>query len=152
MFRKVYNAIVLPALLLGLGLNLMYHGTAGLAWSLLGAAAGFAFLFPAYLLGGVGAGDVKFLAACGALVGLKFLAWGTLYGAVIGGIYSIILLVVNRKALQTLKEVFTGLFLFLTLRSRESINFDKGKSIHIPYVVFLSAGMLVHWLEVSGVK
>jgi prepilin peptidase CpaA len=152
LFRKVFNVSIIAAVILGLGANLLYGGMPGLGSSLLGLLAGFAFLFPFYLLGGIGAGDVKFLAACGAITGFKFLMWGTLYGAIFGGVYSIILLTVNRRALATLKEVVTGVFLFLTLRSRRSIEFDKSKAIHIPYVVFLAGGLILRWLELSGVK
>ena len=151
-FRKVFNVVIIAAVILGLGANLMYGGIPGLGTAVLGLLAGFVFLFPFYLLGGIGAGDVKFLAACGAITGVKFLMWGTLYGAIFGGVYSIILLAVNRRAFKTLKEVATGLFLFLTARSRRSIEFDKSKAIHIPYVVFLSGGLILRWLELSGVK
>jgi prepilin peptidase CpaA len=150
--RKVFNVVVVAGVILGLGANLMYFGLPGLGQSMLGMAAGFAFLLPFYLLGGIGAGDVKFLAACGAITGLKLLLWGTLYGAVIGGVYAIILLAVNRKALRTLKDVLTGLFLFITARSRRSLEFNKSFTTYIPYVVFLAMGLVLRWLEVSGIK
>ena len=41
-------------------LGLTWYG--GLAYSLLGTAAGLALLLPAYAIGGMGAGDVKLMA------------------------------------------------------------------------------------------
>ena len=147
--RKVYNVAIIPALILGLGFNLMYHGLAGLGWALLGIIAGFAILLPFYLLGGMGAGDVKFLAACGALMGLTFMVWGALYGAVFGGIYAVVLLALNKRALRTLKEIVSGLFVYITTRNRTAVTFTQTAPLHVPYVVFLTAGMLLHWLEVK---
>ena len=45
------------------------EGAAGLWTALLGLLAGFVLLLIPYLLGGMGAGDVKALAALGALLG-----------------------------------------------------------------------------------
>ncbi len=66
--RRIPNFLVLPAAALGLALNL-YRGWEGLGFSAQGLATGFLLLFIPYLLGAMGAGDVKFLAAIGAFVG-----------------------------------------------------------------------------------
>ena len=57
-----------------------------------GAALGLALLLPFYLVRGVGAGDVKLLAAIGALIGPQLLLWVALFGAVIGGVMSLVIL------------------------------------------------------------
>ncbi len=67
--RRIPNLLVFPAALIGLALNLFSHGWAGLGFGLRGLAAGFALLFIPYLVGGMKAGDVKFLAAIGAFTG-----------------------------------------------------------------------------------
>lgn len=67
--RRIPNLLVFPAALIGLTLNLIQHGWAGLGFGLKGLAAGFALLFIPYLAGGMKAGDVKFLAAIGAFTG-----------------------------------------------------------------------------------
>ena len=58
-YRKVYNFVTFPTVILGLGFNFLNLGLPGLKDSLAGFAAGFLFLFIFYLLGGIGAGDVK---------------------------------------------------------------------------------------------
>src|SRR5439155_23943172 len=60
---KVYNALTLPLLACGLIYHTIAGGTAGLVGRLLGAGFGFAVLFLFFLLGGLGAGDVKVLLA-----------------------------------------------------------------------------------------
>lgn len=73
--RRIPNALVFPAMLIGLCLHSLWHGWAGLLFAAKGLGAGFLLLFVPYLLGRMsgiktmGAGDVKFLAAIGVLLG-----------------------------------------------------------------------------------
>jgi prepilin peptidase CpaA len=90
---KVYNALTLPLLASGL----LYHGwvggLAGLLESMLGVAFGFGVLFSMYLLGGIGAGDVKLLAAIGAWLGMPLTFVVFLVGALLAGLYALVLIV-----------------------------------------------------------
>ncbi len=67
--RRIPNFLVFPAILTGLALNLAVGGWGGMVFGLKGLAAGFALLFIPYLVGGMKAGDVKFLAAIGVFTG-----------------------------------------------------------------------------------
>jgi prepilin peptidase CpaA len=67
--RRIPNFLVFPAALAGLVLNLWSLGWEGLGLGAKGLATGFALLFFPYLVGGMKAGDVKFLAAIGAFIG-----------------------------------------------------------------------------------
>ena len=69
--RRVPNRLTLPAMLAGLGLHWAAGGSAGLWFSLAGLLTGFGLLILFYVLGGMGAGDVKLLAAAGALLGAE---------------------------------------------------------------------------------
>ena len=66
--RRIPTASVGPAIVLGLALHAA-RGWNGLEFSLKGLGLGFALLILPYVFGGMKAGDVKFLAAIGALVG-----------------------------------------------------------------------------------
>jgi prepilin peptidase CpaA len=144
-YRKVFNFAVVSAILLGLGLNFAALGWYGLWHSLLGLAVGFALLFVVYLLGGMGAGDVKFLAAAGALKGANFVLHGTLFGVVIAGVVSIFVLLLKRRFIYTVKEVCYGVLCLLTFKTTDSIKFDKEKSIRLPYAAILAVGMAIRW-------
>ena len=76
---KVFNWLTYPAVAVGLGLAALRGAAEGNAWDgltdgLLGFGFGFGVLFVAYLLGGMGGGDVKLMGAVGALVGWNGLA------------------------------------------------------------------------------
>jgi prepilin peptidase CpaA len=67
--RRIPNVLTFgasAAAVLFLGVS---AGWAGVLWSLEGWAVGCLFFLPWFLLGGMGAGDVKLLAALGAWVG-----------------------------------------------------------------------------------
>ena len=63
--HRIPNALNAAALLLGLGLASLAGGWGGFVDSVGGAATGFAALIPFYLRRGMGAGDVKLMAAAG---------------------------------------------------------------------------------------
>jgi prepilin peptidase CpaA len=62
---RIPNYLTLGTTLAGLGYQAAFHGFSGLGSGLLGLAMGLFLLFPIYLLGAMGAGDVKALAALG---------------------------------------------------------------------------------------
>lgn len=64
--HRIPNSLNAAALLLGVGLASLAGGWSGFLDSVGGAAMGFAVLLPFYLRHGMGAGDVKLMAAAGA--------------------------------------------------------------------------------------
>ncbi len=70
-FRRIPNWLVLAGLVIGIGLNTFLFEWAGLLFALKGFAFAFVIYFPLYLLRGMGAGDVKLMAAIGSIVGWR---------------------------------------------------------------------------------
>jgi prepilin peptidase CpaA len=66
---RIPNALVLLTAALGLLAQVLAGGTGGLLQGLLGMLLALALLFPLYLLGHMGAGDVKLMGAVGVLLG-----------------------------------------------------------------------------------
>jgi len=94
---RVANSLTLPLLVTGL----VYHGVMSRTVlppsSLLGALFGGGVLFVFYLLGGMGAGDVKLLAGVGAWLGLPLTVYVFLGAALSGGCYAAVLLTLPRR-------------------------------------------------------
>jgi prepilin peptidase CpaA len=90
---KVHNVLTMPLLLTGLIYHAAVGGRLALASSLYGAMAGFGLLLVLYLIGGMGAGDVKFMAAVGAWLGWPLILLVFLASALVAGAYAVILLV-----------------------------------------------------------
>lgn len=93
---RIPNYLVLLAGISGLAFNFWYGGSPSLAMAMLGSLTGFALLIPLYAIGGMTAGDVKWLAALGAWYGPKgILSIFILSGLILGSI-ALGFLLVNR--------------------------------------------------------
>ncbi len=90
--RRIPNYLTLGGALAGLGFQLGLHGVPGLSTGLMGMALGFCFLFLPYLWGGLGAGDVKALAALGAWLGPRGIFYVFLYMGISGGLLALAVL------------------------------------------------------------
>jgi len=139
--HKIYNKMLVPAFFTALLLHTFQGGISGLTNSLMGAALGFALLLLPYLMGGMGAGDVKLLVVIGAFGGALFVFTSFLYGAIIGGIISVFLLT-RRKALgNTLKHFL----LFLSILQRPDLSevMNDASQEKFPYGIAIALGTLI---------
>ena len=85
---KIPNYITLPLLLAGILFHAFLPTGQGISFGLLGAVAGFGCLILFYILGGVGAGDVKLLTAIGAWIGPPAIGALFLVAALLMGLYA----------------------------------------------------------------
>ncbi|MHB8126911.1 MAG: A24 family peptidase [Desulfitobacteriaceae bacterium] len=104
--RKIYNILLGPAFLIALSLQVWQKGWTGVWLSLAGSLVGLALLIIPYFLGGMGAGDVKLLGVIGAFGGVHFVITSFIYGALLGGIVSLVILIRRHALITTLKQVF----------------------------------------------
>jgi prepilin peptidase CpaA len=88
-YRKIPNVVTIPAIGLGFLLNFIFLGKQGLFLSLSGLllAGGLFLIF--YLIGGMGAGDVKLMGAVGSLLGIERVVFALILTSVVGGLMGI---------------------------------------------------------------
>jgi prepilin peptidase CpaA len=100
--RRVPNP--LTVLLASSGVAFAACGISGLSVgaSLAGFLLGLALMLPGHLLGATGAGDVKFFAAMGALIGPAHIATAFVYTAIAGGAIAIIVSIRRKRLQQTI--------------------------------------------------
>ena len=144
--RRIPNCITFPAIILGLIINTYYFGWAGLKVSLLGLAVGLLLLIIPFALGGMGAGDVKLMAAVGALNGAGFAFYAFIYSALAGGVIAVILLIIRGQVKPVFFNLFIGLGnLAAGIRSekgerRDLLPVDSG--IRFPYGIAIMLGTI----------
>lgn len=142
---RIPNLLNAAAILCGLLIGFVGNGTGGLASSIAGSLLGLSILLVPFLLKMVGGGDVKFLAAAGALVGWRILWMSFLAGAAIGGVAGIVLIIFRDKTLAKLKR---RLILIQEGQWGSPVSTpSQGKAnrsdVHMPYAVPLSIGLLL---------
>lgn len=150
--RRVPNSVTVPALAAGLLIG-AFGGWAALGWALGGAAFGFFFALPFFLVGGLGAGDLKLLTAFGALLGPGRLVTAIVVMGLVGGGMALVAMVRRRAVMRT----FRNLWLLALTFSRKTFTGWKGEAsetwltlesegaVTVPYAVAISSGALVAW-------
>jgi prepilin peptidase CpaA len=98
---KVYNLLTLPLLLSGLVYHGFVDGWPGMGASLIGAVFGFTLLLLFYVMGGMGGGDVKLMAAIGAWLGVPLTLRVFIASSIAAGIYALGLIIAHRRFRKT---------------------------------------------------
>jgi len=142
-WRKIPNCLTLPAIVLGLVLNFLDNSWTGLAFSFLGFSVGLALFFLPFALGGMGAGDVKFLSAIGAFLGAKAVFNVFLYACLAGGIIALYYIITQKRVKQTIKNLLLFFKYILFFRWPEiGAGLFKNPVGHIPYGLAVGMGTI----------
>lgn len=102
---KVYNWLTYPAVLVGLAWSLTLR-TITFPQSLAGLAAALLIYGLMHKYGGLGAGDVKLMAAVGAFKGFSFILFSSFYILCIGSVLGLFVLAARGKLFPSIKWVF----------------------------------------------
>jgi len=148
--RRIPNALTFSAV----GAALAFHGVTGalttVGWSLAGCFAGALLFFPMFALRGMGAGDVKLLAAVGAWLGPSQVMLAALATSVAGGVIALAVAFAHGY----LKTALRNLWMLLThwrvmgIRPLESVTLQGARGPRLAYAVPIAFGTLVTlWLK-----
>ena len=135
--RRIPNRLTGPALLFGLVLHLLLDGVRGLGTAALAAviAGGIFLIF--YIAGGMGAGDVKLIAALGSLSATSDVRY-LLVGTMIFGALLAVGLAARRGALgKTMRNVFALVIHHSQhgIVAHPELNVSNDKTLRLPYAV-----------------
>lgn len=165
---RIHNATILTALLGGFALAYLRGGMAGSIYaptinlwsSAAGATAMFVLFYVFHKLGGLGGGDVKLMAGIGALTGLRFAIWATLFTSFAGMILAITLLIYRGEMKAGARRSLKGLFRLRRKRASEipgpdgvapaltdpegakAADAEEAKRFGVPYALAVGAGVV----------
>jgi prepilin peptidase CpaA len=145
-YRRIPNWLTVGGAVLGLAGNTMEYGSPGLGFALVGMTVGFGVYLLLYALRAMGGGDVKLMAAVGAIVG-----WHDWFGiflvtALVGGAMALILAAKRGRLKKTLWNVG---FILCEMKSgrpaylrREELDVGHPKALSLPYGAVIAVGCI----------
>ncbi|MFB0957962.1 MAG: A24 family peptidase [Clostridiaceae bacterium] len=164
--RKIPNRLTVPFALIGLGFNALVDFPEGILIGVFGFLSGFLIFLIPYMMKGMGAGDVKLMAAIGAITDWRTVVYVALFTALLGGIISLLSRARTGDIGETLKR--TGrliLFYFFALiekitslptmtyrKDKYRLEMTDPKTDYIPYAIAIAGGCIVTFvLSRSGI-
>ena len=148
--HRIPNWLVGPYLLVGLSLRWVMEGTGGMWDSLAAVSLALLATVPIYLLGGLGMGDCKLLAAAGAWLGLYQMVYVLFGTALAGGILALLFVWQKgklRHALRSTASVITG-WTRHGIRKNREVSLDNPSALSVPYGPAIAAGVFFSFLYV----
>lgn len=140
---KVYNWCTLTTALIGLGLHTYHTGLSGLWFSAGGWLTGVALLFIPFFTRGMGAGDVKMLAAVGAMMGPEFTFYTFLWGASVGAVMAVGYMASQGGLMNRLKSTFVMAHSQVLLDQSFK---QRSRKENIPYGVAIAVGGVLAYI------
>ncbi len=137
--RKIPNLLTFPALLAGLLMNTWAGGLHGLLYSIEGTLVGLGLLIIPYVLGGMGAGDVKLMAAVGSLVGPIGALNAFLATSIVGGTMALLVLLSR----GTLKKIGCGFASGMGISALKSASAESRNKAGLSYGVAIAIGTII---------
>lgn len=148
--RRIPNWLTFGASLAAFVFSVVSSGFAGAAASVAGWLVGAGLFLPLFLLRGMGAGDVKLMAALGAWTGPATAVWMTLYAAVAGGLLAVAVTLWSGYFWRMLRNVW-GLLMFWRIagiQPHPELTLATASGPRLPYAFPITAGAVaVLWLR-----
>ena len=149
--HRIPNWLTYPGMVLGFGLRPVVFGwKTGILTSLGGWLLGGGIMFLFYMVRAMGAGDVKLMAAIGALVGYGQVTAVLLATAIFGGLLAIGYALYRRRMISTLKNVGSVLkfHAWAGAQAHPELNLDNPSALRLPYGLAIALGTLYAFVTI----
>jgi len=145
--RRVPNRLIALGLVIALVTQCLQAGVAAGSWAwLTGAATGMGLFVGLYVLGGMGAGDVKLMGAVGAFTGPLGALHIAMLGCIAGGALAIGMVLMRKEARAGLSNLVLLLPLGIGVTRTDLDACRAGAPTKVPYAVAIAIGaLLVAW-------
>jgi prepilin peptidase CpaA len=153
--NKIPNIVTIPFALFAIVFFFYSNGLDGFLFSMAGLATGMGLLLIPYMMGGMGAGDVKLMGAVGSFLGAKATFAAFILTALSGGIYSIALMLIHRGTFKGFfKEKLLALSVMVTLKRYIPIQTEiSGQKPRLKYAVAIAFGTIAYLIvNALGIK
>jgi len=140
--HRIPNWLTYSGLLVALLVRLGLGGWTELRGGLLGMLFAGGIFFLLFLLGGMGGGDVKLMAAVGAWVGLAHVGILLIMSAIAGGLLAVGYVLVHKRMFESLRNVMELVRHHLTegLAPHPTLNVQQAGTLRLPYGLAIAIG------------
>ena len=140
--RRIPNWLTYSGLIAALLVRIVLGGWAELRGGLAGMLIAGGIFFLLFLLGGMGGGDVKLMAAVGAWVGLAQVGILLIMSAIAGGLLAVGYALVHKRMLESLRNVVELVRHHLTegLAPHPTLNVQQAGTLRLPYGLAIAIG------------
>lgn len=155
---RIPNILTMSSILSGLIVHLILGGIAGFSTAAIGLGVGFGLMMILYLLGAVGAGDVKIFGGIGAWTGALFTMQVMLYSILISGAIGLLILIYRRRAAVFRMRRSYSVLMFVQRLTRAvsvgktgnegviSVNSTEA-SVRFPFMLAVLPGVIIAYVQ-----
>lgn len=145
---KIPNWLTLSAMATGLLGHSFLDGLSGLLFSAKGLGVGLALFLLFYAMGGMGAGDVKLLAAVGSFIGAEGVFSAGIMTMLLGGLYAVVVMISDGGVRESLRKM-TSILKSCILMSGSLDAFTPAKAqSQLRYALVIGLGTLMsQWMQ-----
>lgn len=142
--RRIPNVLTFGAALAAVAYAGVQGGWGGVGTAAAGWLAGAALFFPFFALGGMGAGDVKLLAALGAWLGPGDSVWVAMFAAMTGGVLGLTVALARGYLATAVANVWLMLMHWRVegLSPVPGVTLDDSKSPRLAYAIPIAIGLV----------
>ncbi|MES2855669.1 MAG: prepilin peptidase [Bdellovibrionota bacterium] len=133
--RKFHNWLFITCTVIAIAVSFALGSWGGLMLSVMGFIAGIVVLLPLVLLGIVGAGDMKLVAAFGACAGWEAVLYVVFFSFIWGVLFGVLKVILSGQ----FKTFVSNVLSIVTLKDRKELVLQK-----IPFTVAIFMGWLTH--------
>jgi prepilin peptidase CpaA len=148
--RRIPNVLTFGAAIAGAVTQTWLGGIDGLGVSVLGWLTGASLFFPLFALRGMGAGDVKLLAAIGTWLGPMPTVMVAFYSTLAGGVMALAVAVRAGYLRQAIRNMsfMASFWLTVGFKPVEGLTLEQARTPRLAYAAPMLAGLLVTlWLQ-----
>lgn len=148
--RRIPNLLTFGGAAIAIAYSLWVSGLGGLATSVGGWMVGVALFLPMFVLGGMGAGDVKLAGCLGAWLGPTTALFLALYSAIAGGVMALVVALATGYFKQAVGNVWLLLahWRVVGIRPLPELTLDGSRGPRLPFAVPILAGAIAAmWLK-----
>ncbi len=140
---RVPNFLTFPLAVIGIGFHTFSDSGAGIVFSLSGLGLGLVLLLGFYMYGGMGAGDVKLLAAVGAIVGPLNVFVGFLIATLLGGLYAVAVMIWHLGLSRTAERIMTLFVTLVFMKTNVASSLEETSLPKLRYALVIGLGTLI---------